>query len=305
MMPVVNEAYPPRPIVTGSLFAGKLRDTTWISLFALTLLTLWMYGGTLASLARQWWDDGNYSHGFFVPVVAIYILWRERERWQNIPLRPSNSGLAIMSSAVAMMIVGMLGAEAFTMRSSLIVLIAGMIVFLAGWQLLRNIAFPVAYLFFMIPLPALIYYQLTFPLQLLASKFGAAGLVHLGIPTVREGNLLFLPNCTLEVVDACSGVRSLLSLLAAAVAYSYFTEPVLWKRVALTVSSVPIVIFINGLRLVAAGVLSYLYGPGVDSGIVHLLLGILAFVLALLTLLLVHKVLARITAPARPTGRVA
>ena len=158
-------------------------------------------------------------------------------------------------------VLGMLGAELFMARLSLVVLIAGMILFLAGRQTLWSIAFPIGYLLFMIPLPAIVYYQLTLPLQLWASRLGATGLVALGIHTVREGNLLFLPNCTLNVVEACSGIRSLLSLLAAVVAYGYFAESSTWKRTVLAVTSIPIAIATNGLRLVATGVLSYYYGP--------------------------------------------
>src|SRR5260221_9090437 len=126
-----------------------------------------------------------------------------------------------------------------TSRVSLSMLICGIVVFLAGYQTLRSMAFPIGYLIFMIPLPAIIYYQLTFPLQLLASRFGASGLVAIGIHTVREGNLLILPNCTLNVVDACSGIRSLLSLLAAVVAYGYLAEPKTWKRITLAAVSNP------------------------------------------------------------------
>jgi exosortase len=157
--------------------------------------------------------------------------------------------------------------------------------------MLRSIAFPIGYLLFMIPLPAIVYYQLTMPLQLWASRLGASGLIAVGIHTVREGNLLILPNCTLNVVEACSGIRSLLSLLAAVVAYGYFAEPSSWKRSFLAVASVPIAIATNGLRLVATGMLSYYYGPGADSGIVHLALGLSFFVLAFLSILLIHKFL--------------
>jgi exosortase len=145
----------------------------------------------------------------------------------------------------------------------------------------------------MIPLPAVIYYQLTFPLQLLASRLGANGLVALGVPTVREGNLLILPNCTLEVVEACSGVRSLLSLLAAVVGYVYLAEPSTWKRCVLVASTIPIVIVSNGLRLVATGLLSFYFGPGADSGLAHTALGLAFFALAFLSVMLVHSLLRR------------
>jgi exosortase len=152
-------------------------------------------------------------------------------------------------------------------------------------------AFPLGYLLFMIPLPAIIYYHLTFPLQLLASRLGATGLVVLGIHTVREGNLLTLPNCTLNVVEACSGIRSLLSLLAAVVAFAYLAESRMWKRLVLVVASIPIAIATNGLRLVATGVLSYFFGPSVDSGVVHLALGLAFFTMAFLSIMLIHKLL--------------
>jgi exosortase len=305
MLPITNDVFSARQITSASVSSGKDREAKWVSLLALSALVLWLYAGPLVSLARQWWDDGNYSHGFFVPLFAGYILWRERERWRKVPLRANNFGFVIMLFAVGLMILGTLGAEAFTLRFSLIVMIAGMVVFLAGWRLLRSVAFPIGYLIFMIPLPALIYYQLTFPLQLLASRLGAAGLVRLGIHTVREGNLLFLPNCTLEVVDACSGVRSLLSLLAATVAYAYFAEPVIWKRVFLTASTVPIVIVINGIRLVATGALSYYFGPEIDAGVIHLLLGVGSFALALLAVFLVHRLLRQWKTQGNPAGEPA
>jgi exosortase len=250
-----------------------------------------MYAPVLRSMARQWWDDPSYSHCLLVPVFAAYALWHERTRWRSVPVRASDYGLALMLSAIGLLILGILGSEHFTARVSLIFLISGIIVFLAGWKVLRSAAFPIGYLVFMIPLPTIIYYQMTFPLQLLASRLGADGLVALGVPTIREGNLLILPNCTLEVVEACSGVRSLLSLLAAVVAYVYLSEPSTWKRCILVASTVPIVIFSNGLRLVATGVLSFFFGPGADSGLAHTGLGLVFFALALLSILVVHSLL--------------
>ncbi len=261
-----------------TLFAAGL-------LFSLTVI---VYAPVLRSMARQWWDDPNYGHALMVPVFVAYVLWRERDRWRIVPVRPSDYGLPIMVLALGFLILGMLAAELFTSRVSLLLLIAGIVVFLAGWQVLRSIAFPVGYLFFMIPLPALVYYQLTFPLQLLASRFGAHGLVLLGVPTVRQGNLLILPNCTLEVVEACSGVRSLLSLLAVVVAYGYLTERRVWLRCLLVVLTIPIVIGANGLRLIAMGALSFRYGPQVDSGAAHLALGLAFFAAAFISILLVH-----------------
>jgi exosortase len=272
--------------------SGEMAQTRrWFAALLLSTLVLIMYASVLGSLARQWWSDPNYGHGFFVPVFAGYILWSERDRWRAVPFKPNNFGLAIMLFAVALRVLGALGAELFIARLSIVIMISGIVLFLAGSNVLRSIAFPIGYLLFMIPLPAIIYYQLTMPLQLWASRLGASGLVAVGIQTLREGNLLILPNCTLNVVEACSGIRSLLSLLAAVVAYGYFTEPSTWKRTVLAVASIPIAIATNGLRLVATGVLSYYYGPSVDSGVIHLALGLTFFALAFLSILLIHKLL--------------
>lgn len=261
------------------------------SLLLLSGLVLVLYGRVLESMAEQWWSDPNYGHGFLVPVFAGYILWREHSRSRDVPIRTSNWGLPIMLFALGLLILGTLGAEHFTSRVSFLILISGIIVFLFGWQALRSVAFPMGFLVFMIPLPAIIYNELTFPLQLLASRLGAKGLVALGVPTVREGNLLILPNVTLEVVEACSGVRSLLSLLAAAVGYVYLTEPVVWKRCALVAVTVPIVILTNALRLMTIGVLSFHFGPSVDSGVAHTGLGLIFFALAFVSILLIHRLL--------------
>ncbi len=262
-------------------------------LILLAVLVSILYGKVLESMAQQWWSDPNYGHGFLVPVLATYVFWRGRNWKREVPIHASNWGVAIMLFAMGLLILGTLGSEHFTARISFLFMISGLTVFLAGWQVLRSVAFAVGYLVFMIPLPAIIYYQLTFPLQLLASRLGADGLVALGVPTVREGNLIILPNCTLEVVEACSGVRSLLTLLAAVIGYVYLVEPITWKRCVLVALMIPIVIVSNGLRLVATGLLSYYFGPGADSGIAHTGLGLVFFALAFLSAILVHRLLRR------------
>ena len=261
----------------------------------LTGLVVIMYAPVLRSMARQWWDDPNYGHAVLVPVFVAYVLWRERTRWRAVSVQASNYGLPIMVLALGLLILGMLAAELFATRISLLILISGIIVFLAGWQVLRSIAFPIGYLIFMIPLPALVYYQLTFPLQLVASRIGALGLFMVGVPALRQGNLLILPNAPLEVVEACSGVRSLLSLMAAVVGYVYLAESSLWKRCLLVALTIPIVILTNGLRLVATGALSFVYGLQVDSGRPHTALGLAFFVLAFLSIILIHSLLRNLT----------
>jgi exosortase len=279
----------------------KPKIGTWFVMLLLSMLVVILYAPVFGSLARQWWNDPNYGHGFFIPLFSAYILWDERERWRALPSRTNDFGFVIMLFAIGLLVLGTLGAELFTTRLSLLILICGIVTFLAGWQVLRSIAFPVGYLVFMIPLPAIVYYQLTLPLQLWASQLGASGLVALGIHTVRQGNLLILPNCTLNVVEACSGIRSLFSLLAAVVAYGFLTEPRTWIRAALALASIPIAIATNGLRLVTTGVLSFFFGPRVDSGVMHLALGLGFFVLAILSAVLVHKLLRLLSKNRSPT----
>jgi exosortase len=289
------------PSVQGP-FTVTSRTGTVGSLLLLSALVLVLYGRVLGNMALQWWSDPNYGHGFLVPVFAAYILWRERSRRRAVPIQSNNWGLLIMLFAIGLLILGTLGSEHFTARISMLFLISGIIVFLVGWRALRSVAFPMGYLVLMIPLPAIVYYQLTFPLQLLASRLGANGLVALGVPTVREGNLLILPNVTLEVVEACSGVRSLLSLVAVVVGYVYLAEPSTWKRCVLVATTVPIVIVSNGLRLVATGVLSSFFGPKADTGLAHTGLGLVFFALAFLSILLIHRLLRHFTGKQIPAS---
>jgi exosortase len=284
-------------ILDRSFSSSESKRGSLYSALLLSALVGAMYAPVLRSMAQQWWNDSNYGHALLVPVFVACILWRERPRWSAVPVRGSDAGLPIMLSAVGILILGMLAAEFFTTRISLLFLICGLIVFLAGWKLLWSIAFPIGYLVFMIPLPALVYYQLTFPLQLWASRLGARGLVMLGVQTLRQGNLLILPNATLEVVEACSGVRSLLSLLAVVVAYGYLAEKSVWKRFLLAALTIPTVILSNGLRLVATGVLSFKYGAQVNSNSVHTVLGLTFFLLAFLSIFLVHRLLGRFAKP--------
>src|SRR5215469_3254366 len=178
----------------------------------LVLLTAWLYSHILARLAMQWWSDPNFSHGFFVPAFALFIAWQGRSRLRLIPERPSNWGLLIILFSLCTLVVGVFGAELFLSRMSLILLLAGIIAFMWGLPMLRALLFPLLFLVLMVPIPSIVFSQITLPLQLLASKLSAGLLPLLGVPVLREGNIINLPAMPLEVADACSGIRSLLSL---------------------------------------------------------------------------------------------
>lgn len=260
----------------------------------LTVLIFVLYGPILVRLIENWWSNPDYSHGFLVPVFSGYVLWRQWDRLSRIQLKPSNFGLLVMFGAVGLMLLGSLGAELFTSRFSFLVLIAGIVLFLTGWKMLKAVSFPLAFLILMIPLPVIIYNQITFPLQLLASRFATFCLQLVNVPVLREGNLIILPNYTLEVVEACSGIRSLVTLITLVIAYGYLVEDRRWIRWAMVVLMVPIAIISNSIRILGAGVLTYHFGPSMAQGFFHEFSGWVIFVAALLLMFACHWVLRKI-----------
>jgi exosortase len=290
---------------TPKLGLGR-KSRVWIIWLAiLSALVVALYGPVFKTLVLQWWKDPDYGHGFLVPLFSVFVLWREREQVQiKTKIQPSNFGFLVMIVAVAMFLAGSLGAEVFTSRFSLLVLLAGMILFLAGWQMLRAVSFPLAFLTFMIPIPAILYNQMTFPLQLLASRFATVWLEFVGVPALREGNILILPNYSLEVVEACSGIRSLMTLITLSIAYGHLIERHRWVRYALTVLMVPIAIVSNAIRIMGTGVLTYHFGPAAAEGFFHEFSGWIIFLVALVLLLICHWILKRIDRSQRPTAHV-
>jgi exosortase len=265
-------------------------------------LVLVLYGPVLTRLVANWWENPDYSQGFLVPVFSGYVLWRKRDRLARIPLTPSNFGALVMLGAIGLLFVGSLGAELFTSRFSFLVLIGGIVLFLTGWKMLKAISFPLGFLVLMIPIPAIIYNQITFPLQLIASRFATFCLQFINVPVLREGNLLELPNYTLEVVEACSGIRSLMSLITLAIAYGYLVESRRWVRWLLVVLMVPIAIVSNAIRVMGAGLLTFHFGPRMAEGFFHEFSGWVIFIAALLLMFACHWVLRKIPAGRKGTA---
>jgi exosortase len=276
------------------------RWPVWTAILSGALILL--YAPILAHLVGQWWSDPDYGHGFFVPLFSGYVVWRLRGRWMKSEIKPSNFGLLVMFGAIGLLFVGSLGAELFTSRFSLLVLLAGMILFLAGWKFLRAVSFPLAFLMFMIPLPAIIYNQITFPLQLVASRFATFWLELVRVPVLRDGNVLVLSNYSLEVVEACSGIRSLMTLISLAVIYAYFAEPRRWVRYLLVILMVPIAIVSNAIRIMGAGVMAHRFGPSAAEGFLHGFSGWVIFLAALALLLISHGILRRVGRAPRGTA---
>lgn len=272
-------------------FAAGFKNSSWWQAGVLAALVLWLYASILLHLAGQWWNDPNFSHGFFVPAFSLFVVWQEWARLSALPRRPTAWGLLVLVSALAVLAVGVLGAELFLSRISFLFLLGGLVIFFFGRDYFRALWFPWAFLVLMIPIPNILFNQITFPLQLLASRVAAFVLPLMGVPVLREGNIITLPAMALEVAEACSGIRSLMSLATLAIIYGYLMEPRKSVRVILALASVPIAVAANSLRIVGTGLLIQYWDPDRAEGFFHAFSGWLIFVVALLMLFLLHQLL--------------
>lgn len=256
-------------------------------IFTLGALVFILYYSVIVDLVHDWIIDENYSHGFLIPLVSAFFIWRKRDQLQAIQKKPHGVGLLIFVFGLMMFIVANIGAEYFTMRLSLLVVIGGLLLYLGGKEISAGLLFPLLYLVFMIPVPYVLYYSASFPLELLASRWTSALVNLLGIPILRDGNILHLENTTLQVVDACSGLRSLISLSALAAALAYVTQRTVGKGMVLFLTAVPVAIGANILRLLTTAVLATLYGEKVAQGFLHQFSGVVVFVFAVVNLSLI------------------
>ena len=268
----------------------------WPAALLVVLISL-VYWSVLGRLAAQWWQDPNFSHGFFVPAFALFLVWEQRQRLTAIPSRPAWVGLFVIAGSLAMLVVGVLGAELFLSRSSLVSLAGGVILLFHGWPRFRALLFPWAVLFLMIPIPTIIFGQITFPLQMIASALASSVLAVVGVPVLREGNVIKIPAMSLEIAQACSGIRSLLSLGTLAVIYGYFAEKSSGARVLLALSALPIAVLANALRIVGTGLLVQYWDPDKGEGFFHTFSGWIIFVFALLMLYVLHRIVRRLRPP--------
>jgi exosortase len=262
----------------------------------LGVLILWLYWPTLVHLVSQWRHDENFSHGFLVPLFSAFVIWQERDRLARILPRPSWSGVVPLIMGLGLLVIGRMGAELFLERSSLLLVLAGMVIIFVGWNLFRAVFFPWAFLLLMIPIPNIVLNQITFPLKLLASQVASTVLPVLGVPVLREGNVINLPAMPLEVAEACSGIRSLMSLVTLAIIYGFLLEKRLWVRCLLILAAVPITVFANDVRIIGTGLLVQYWDPQAAEGYYHSSWAIIIFVISLVMLYVLHA-LIRVLVP--------
>jgi exosortase len=281
-----------KPMTTNQSPAASL--LTAIALMIASFVFL--YHSAIVKLVHDWIADDNYSHAFFILPISIFFVWEKRKILANTRPQPHWFGLILIVMSIAGLLVGILGSELFTTRITILGVIAGAVLYILGWQHLKILLFPILFLLLMIPIPAIIFNQITFPLQLLASRFGELSLSMIGIPVLREGNIIQLADMSLEVVEACSGIRSLISMLTLGIVYGWFTDRRIGIRVILAIATIPIAILANGFRVAATGIAAHYYGPQVAQGELHLASGWFIFVIAFLMLFALHRFM-RLFAP--------
>jgi len=298
---------------------------------AISIVIFFAYATVLVKLGNQWWVDENYSHGLLIPFIIAYILWAGRDRLASEPSRPSALlGGAVVLFALFALWVGTAGAELYTQRVSIVLLLAGTVIYFWGVRVLRLLLVPAGLLLLAIPIPSIIFNKIAFPLQLFASRCAVWSMSLLDIPVLRHGNVIeLLPlgateTKKLEVVEACSGIRSLMTLVTLAVVFAYFTYPRqdppegskhgplawlksygFWRSTIIVLAALPIAIFTNALRVSGTGVLAHYYGTEIADGFFHSFSGWVIYVVAFLMLFGVGWILDRFRPSRRDVQRSA
>ena len=255
----------------------------------LAAMLVLLYAHISVKLVTDWYELPDFSHGFLIPFFVLFLLWDQRAILSRVPIRPSWAGLGLVVLGLFVLLTGVFGADLFLSRCSFVLLVAGCIWTLLGREMLVRTRFILFVLCLAIPLPTLILNQITFPLQLLASRLAGGLLPLAGVPVLRDGNVIELPAMKLEVAEACSGIRSLMSLFTVAVLYGYFLERETWRRVILALASLPIAVAANAFRIFGTGICVQYWDPDKASGFFHEFSGWLMFLVSLACLYLVHS----------------
>ncbi len=281
---------PSRELATERHGAGGVN---WLPILFFGALLLLLFAPVIVGMAKEWSSDDDMGHGFFVPVVAGWVAWQKRDELSKIPVKTNNWGFLFLLWGGFQLFAGTLGVELFVARTAFLISLVGVILTVWGVAALRTLAFPLFLLAFMIRIPAIIFTQITFPLQLFASSVAETVLSLVGIPVFREGNILELPSQRLSVVEACSGIRSLLSLTFLSLVYGYVFERKNWLRIVLFFATVPIAIAANAFRVALTGILSE-YKRELAEGFFHAAEGWVIFMIALMILVLLHQALNKV-----------
>lgn len=260
----------------------------------ISALVVVLYYRVIANLVIDWWQIPDHSHGFLVPVFSGYLVWSRRAAIRETELTPAWTGVAVIAFGLSLLLLGDFGANLLLSRISIVILLTGFVISFGGWKLLHQIGLPLFVLLFAIPIPALLLNQVTLPLQMLASRVASDVLPVFGAPVLREGNVIQLPTMKLEVAEACSGIRSLVSLSVMALFYGYFTEKSNVRRILLVLLSAPIAVAANSLRIVGTGLCVQYWDPELALGFFHEFSGWVMFLVSLVCLFLMQRIMSRV-----------
>ncbi len=261
-----------------------------------------LYFSVFQSLVYDWSHDEDFSHGFLIPFISLFFVWQRSQELEKLPTAPRNLGILVIITGLFFLMVGNLAAEYFTQRMSFIIVLGGIILFLLGRQHLKLLSFPLIYLIFMIPLPSILMLKITFPMQMLAAEAATFSLQLLDIPVLREGTVIHLVENTLEVERACSGIRSLISLLALGSVLTYFINKANWQRAVVILSCLPIAIFINAFRVSMTGILANYYGMEAAEGFFHGFSGAVLYFAGLILVAVVAVFLSKLKQTGQTSG---
>lgn len=267
-------------------------ESRWGLLPPVVLLAV--YAPALYDLVQDWWYDPNYSHGFLIPLVSIGLVWKKRELLASLPKSRDLRGLVLLAMAMALFIVANGAAEYFTVRFSFVLSILGLTLYLFGPAVVRATWFAIFFLLFMIPLPYVIYYAATFPMQALATKVAVGALNALGMNAIRQGNIIHITGHTLEVAEACSGIRSLVSLLALGAIYAYTSQKRFIAQALLFLSTIPIAVIGNVFRVLVTSIAVAAVTDQVTEEPLHSIMGLIVFVVAFILLFVFGAILRRV-----------
>lgn len=269
-----------------------MRRQTLVPVSIIILLFAALYYPIFSNLFYDWNTNPDYSHGYFIPFIVGYMIYSKRQELKSITVVPNNWGFIIFVLGIAQLILGIIGAEHFLQSTSMIIVIIGIVLFVAGVKFVRILLVPIFYIIFMIPLPAIIWNNFAFSLRLFASKIAVICMHAMGMLVLREGNMLYLPGASLEVVDACSGMRSLVSLLALGALFAFISKQSVWKKWILFLSAIPIAIISNIIRLIITVALVQWFGLEMASGTIHEVSGLVVFCIGLILFFIVYKLIS-------------
>jgi exosortase len=256
-----------------------------------TALAFVVFAPILFYMMRHWSQVDDYSHGFLVAPLAAYFAWERRKKLRRAPVEPSWWGVAPLALGALALMVGRLGVELMAMRVAFVLTLNGLVLLLLGRPMYRILAFPLLFLFMMVPLPQSLVNVVAFPLQLLAADLAVNTMQLFGMPVLREGNIIHLPSTQLFVAEACSGLRSLMALGTLGVVFAYFFRKHWVDRVVIVASTIPIAVIVNAFRVGLTSTLTLRFGSEMAEGVIHQTEGFFTFGLAFALLLIEARIL--------------